>query len=156
MNSDDLQRLVPLNQALMAAWGGAGDPQLESAALRCYLETRTALSARYRMFEIANHRVFQVDGGLLVPYDAHGLLVMFRLGPEHAQVVFERKFSHGTVFTDRSIFELVGIRGEPVDLERRIYALDTSAVDAVQVHRLRDLASTLERINASGSRNEVV
>ena len=65
------------------------------------------------MFEIANHRVFQVDGGLLVPYDAHGLLVVFRLGPEHAQVVFERKFSHGTVFTDRSIFELVGIRGEP-------------------------------------------
>ena len=156
MNSDDLQRLEPLNRALMAAWGGAGDPSLENPALCRYLETRTALSTRYRMFEIANHRIFQVDGGLLVPYDAHGLLIVFRLAAEGARVVFEHKFPHGTVFTDRRIFDLTGIEGSAVDLERRIYALDTHAMEAVQVHRLRDLASTLERINASGSRHEVV
>ena len=156
MKPGDLEHIKPLNRALLAAWGPGGDPNRHHPALRAYLRARSALAPSYRMFEIANHRVFQVDGGLLVPYDAHGLLVVFRLGPEHAQVVFERKFSHGTVFTDRRIFELAGMQGKPVDLERRIYALDTSAVDAVQVHRLRDLASTLERINASGSRHEVV
>jgi hypothetical protein len=156
MNGDDLQRLVPLNRALVAAWGGERDASLENTALRCYLETRTALSVRYRMFEIANHRIFRVDGGLLVPYDAHGLLIVFHLQAEDQRVVFEHKFPHGTIFTDRRIFELTGFDGEPVDLERRIYDLDTSAMEAVQVHRLRDLANTLERINASGSRHEVV
>ncbi|MEJ2383725.1 MAG: PEP/pyruvate-binding domain-containing protein [Xanthomonadales bacterium] len=156
MNSDDLQRLAPLNRALVAAWGGAGNPGLEHAALRRYLETRTALSARYRMFEIANHRIFRVGGGLLVPYDAHGLLIVFHLEAERAEIVFEHKFAHGTVFTDRKIFDLTGRTGEAIDLERRIYHLDTSDMEAVQVNRLRDLAGILERINASGSRHEVV
>ena len=156
MNAADLERLAPLNEALFAAWGGAGDPACVAAALRRYLETRTALSARYRMFEIANHRIFRIDGDLLVPYDAHGLLIVFRLAPGAARVVYEHRFPHGAIFTDRRIFEQVGSSGEVIDLERMIYHLDVGDMEAVQVHRLRDLASTLERINASGSRYEVV
>ncbi len=156
MNAEDLRRLVPLNRALFRAWGGAGNEGLETAALRRYLETRTALGARYRMFEIANHRIFRADAGLLVPYDAHGLLVIFLLDAGGERIVFEHKFPHGTIFTDRRIRELAGMEGEVIDLERRIYHLDTSDMETVQVHRLRDLANTLERINASGSRHEVV
>jgi pyruvate,orthophosphate dikinase len=156
MNREARQRLTPLNRALVAAWGDDGDPSLENRALRRYLETRTALSARYRMFEIANHRIFRVNGGLLVPYDAHGLLIVFHLERDSARILFEHKFPHGTIFTDRKIFDLAGMSGEPVDLDRLIYHLDTRDMEAVQVHRLRDLASTLERINACGSRHEVV
>ena len=156
MNQSDLQRIAPLNQALMDAWGPGGDESREGDALRCYLDTRSALGKSYRMFEIANHRIFRTSDGLLVPFDAHGLLIVFLLEPGACRVVYEQKYPHGTVFTDRSIFELAGIEGEPIDLQLRIYHLHAEEMDAVQVYRLRDLAGVLERINQSGSRHEVV
>jgi hypothetical protein len=156
MNQADLQRIEPLNGALLEAWGPGGSRAAENDALRCYLDTRSSLSESYRMFEIANHRVFRTGDGLLVPYDAHGLLIVFLLGPGGQKVIYEKKFPHGTVFTDRWLFELAGVKGEAVDLQLRIYHLDAGDMDAVQVHRLRDLASVLERINLSGSRHEVV
>ena len=156
MNQEDLQKIEPLNRALLDAWGPNGRQDAHNKALRAYLHTRTALSQSYRMFEIANHRLFCTDSGLVVPYDAHGLLIVFHLEPDASRVVFERKFPHGTVLTDELIEKLTGIRGEAIDLQREIYDLKAGDMGAVRVHRLRDLAQVLERINASGSRHEVV
>ncbi|MBT8049593.1 MAG: hypothetical protein KJO70_00230 [Gammaproteobacteria bacterium] len=156
MNRDHLNRLQPLNLALLEAWGPEGNPQRESVALRAYLDTRSALSKAYRMFEIANHRIFHVPGGLLVPYDAHGLLMMFLLEPDEQRVLFEEKLPHGTIIDDQWVLEKVGIDGRVIDLQRKIYHLDVDDMETVHVNRLRDLAGTLERINESGSRHEVV
>lgn len=156
MKPGDLEHIKPLNRALLAAWGPDGDPDLHHPALRAYLRARSALAPSYRMFEIANHRLFRTATGLLVPYDAHGQLIVFHLEPGVERVVFERKFPHGTVLTDRKIQELTGVRGAPIDLQRAIYHLDADDMQAVKVHRLRDLAQVLERINESGSRHEVV
>ena len=84
MNASDREILAPLNRALFEAWGGEGKPEARARALRAYLRARSALSRRYRMFEIANHRFFRTGGGLLVPYDAHGLLIVFLLIQNHA------------------------------------------------------------------------
>jgi hypothetical protein len=156
MNQADLLKIAPLNQALLAAWGPGGNREAHNPALRAYLQARSDLSQSYRMFEIANHRIFRTPTGLLVPYDAHGLLIVFHLEPGTSRLVFERKFAHGTVFTDRSIAKLAGISGEAVDLQQEIYHLEAREMEAVQVHRLRDLAQVLERVNLSGSRHEVV
>ena len=81
MKPGDLEHIKPLNRALLAAWGPDGDPELHHTALRAYLRARSALAPSYRMFEIANHRLFRTETGLLVPYDAHGLLIVFHLEP---------------------------------------------------------------------------
>jgi len=156
VNREDLERIEPLNRALMEAWGPGGRKEKHTAALRSYLGTRTELARSYRMFEIANHRLFRTDGGLLVPYDAHGLLIVFHLEADRSEIVFERQFPHGSVFTDESIFDACGLRGEVIDLHTEIYHLEAGDMQAAAVHRLRDLARMLERINASGSRHEVV
>lgn len=156
MDREHLNRLQPLNLALLDAWGPEGCAQQESEALRAYLDTRSALSRAYRMFEIANHRIFQLPGGLLVPYDAHGRLILFLLAPGEQRILFEEKLPHGTIVNDRWLFDKAGMQGRVVDLQRKIYHLDVEDMDHVQVHRLRDLAGTLERINLSGSRHEVV
>ena len=145
MKPGDLEHIKPLNRALLAAWGPGGDPNRHHPALRAYLRARSALAPSYRMFEIANHRVFRTGDGLLVPYDAHGLLIVFLLGPGGQKVIYEKKFPHGTVFTDRWLFELAGVKGKAVDLQLRIYHLDAGDMDAVQVHRLRLLRSRLQR-----------
>lgn len=156
VNAVERERIETLNRALMDAWGADGSEENVPGALRCYLRTRSALSGAYRMFEIANHRVFRTADGLVVPYDVHGLLIVYRLEPGTNHVLMERRFPHGTIFTDESLARLCGFSGEAIDLDRRIYQLDASDMDAVAVHRLRDLAAVLERINLSGSRHEVV
>lgn len=156
MNKSDLGQVALLNQALLRAWGAGGSESAEPAALCSYLKTRTVLSASYRMFEIANHRIFRVGRGLLVPYDAHGLLIVFHLEPEHSRIVLEQRFPHGTVLTDSMIFRLTGMEGRAIDIERKIYHLEADDMKSVKVYRLRDLAQVLERINLSGSRHEVV
>jgi hypothetical protein len=156
VNTLEREQIEILNRALMDAWGPGGSEKNTPLALRSYLRTRSELSATYRMFEIANHRVFRTAAGLIVPYDVHGLLVVYELEPNAGRVLLERRFPHGTIFTDESLGRLCGFRGEAIDLDRRIYQLDASDMDAVAVHRLRDLAAVLERINLSGSRHEVV
>ncbi len=140
----------------MDAWGPDGREEKHNAALRSYLRTRTELARSYRMFEIANHRLFRTPTGLLVPFDAHGLLIVFHVEQGASRVVFEKKYPHGSVFTDESIFGACGLQGEVIDLQREIYQLEAGDMQGVAVHRLRDLAGVLERINASGSRHEVV
>ena len=156
VNAAERERIETLNRALVDAWGTGGSEENTPAALRTYLRTRSELSSTYRMLEIANHRVFRTATGLVVPYDVHGLLIVFELGPDTGRILLERRFPHGTIFTDESLARLCGFSGEAIDLDRRIYQLDASDMDAVAVHRLRDLAAVLERINHSGSRHEVV
>ncbi len=156
MNALEREQIETLNRALLDAWGAGGCEENAPVALRCYLRTRSALSGTYRMFEIANHRVFRTAAGLVVPYDVHGLLIVYELKPGAGRILLQRRFPHGTIFTDESLARLCGFSGEAIDLDRRIYQLDASDMDAVAVHRLRDLAAVLERINHSGSRHEVV
>ena len=118
MISQHLERLGILNRALLDAWGPQGQTEHESAALKAYLATRTALTRAYRMFEIANHRIFRVPGGLLVPYDAHGLIIIFVLTPGGERVVFEQKLPHGTIVDDAWIFERAGLQGDSIDLQQ--------------------------------------
>ncbi len=124
--------------------------------MRRYLETMTFLGRRYRMFEIANHRIFKADDSLIVPYDAHGNLVIYALRKDSEKIIKQLRLPHGTLITDALIAELTGIRGTVIDLEREIYHLHVDDMPTIQVARLRDLAGLLRRLNNCGSRHEAV
>jgi enolase len=145
-----------LNDRLIAAYRTGGSQEDHMRALRQYLVTMAFMNKRYRMFEIANHRIFSVGGSLVVPYDIHGRLSIHVLQPGSSQVIRQLRLPHGTLVTDELIFELAGQRGELIDLEREIYHLEVDDTPGIQVSRLRDLARLLRRLNQCGSRHEAV
>ena len=149
-----------LNTALVNAYltpGTEQDHQLEyKIALRRYLETMTFLGRRYRMFEIANHRIFKADNTLIVPFDAHGSLSIYAVSKDSQEVIKQVLLPHGTLITDALIAELSGFKGTAIDLEREIYHLHVDDMPTIQVARLRDLAGLLRRLNNCGSRHEAV
>jgi enolase len=153
---DEQERIAALDRALAAAYGPGGSVDKHGLALRRYLESMAWMGQRYRMFEIANHRMFRDGGRLLLPYDAHGRLSIHAVGDDSIEVLAELRLPHGTLVTDRLVADLSGVHGEPIDLEREIYHLDISEMPAIQVSRLRDLAALLQRLNSSGSRHEAV
>jgi hypothetical protein len=150
------ERLAALDRALAVAYGPGGSVDQHGRALRCYLETMSWMEQRYRMFEIANHRLFRDGGRLLLPYDAHGRLSIHAVQDGAVDVLAEVRLPHGTLVTDRLVADLCGVQGEAIDLEREIYHLDIGEMPPIQVSRLRDLAALLQRLNASGSRHEAV
>lgn len=149
-----------LNRALVDAYltpGTEEEHQQEyKVALRLYLKTMSFLSQRYRMFEIANHRIFKAGDSLVVPYDAHGHLTIYRLQKDAEHVIEKLRLPHGTLITDALIIRLAGLGDEVIDLEREIYHLHVDDMPTIQVARLRDLASLLNRLNNCGSRHEAV
>ena len=152
----ELQQIAELNRLLLAAYGITGVPQRHKAALRCYLETLTFMRRRFRMFEIANHRIFTCGDGLIVPYDAHGKLSIYHLKEESSQVLSQLKLPHGTLITDQLLVTLSGLDGSIIDLDREIYDLKIDDTPEIQVTRLRDLAKLLKRLNNCASRHEAV
>ena len=150
------EHVAALNRALVAAYGVEGSEDKHKIALRRYLRTMSFLSNRYRMFEIANHRIFDTPDGLIVPYDAHGRLSIYILREDSEQLLASKRLPHGTLITDKLVSELAGSRGEAIDLHREIYHLEFNDVPTIQVSRLRDLARLLRRLNTSGSRHEAV
>jgi enolase len=150
------EHIDALNHALVAAYGADGSEDKHKIALRCYLHTMSFLGNRYRMFEIANHRIFFTPDGLIVPYDAHGRLSIYLLRKDSQQLVATHRLPHGTLITDELVSDLTGVQGEVIDLEREIYYLEFNDMPAIQVSRLRDLARLLRRLNTSGSRHEAV
>ncbi|MBT8047447.1 MAG: hypothetical protein KJO92_03480, partial [Gammaproteobacteria bacterium] len=150
------EQLEALNRALISAYGPDGTDEAHQLALRQYLQTMRFLHRRYRMFEIANHRIFKCGDTLIVPYDAHGRLAIHEIKPEASRVIVQSRLPMGKLITDDLIADLSGCRGEVVDLEREIYHLEVDDTPAIQVSRLRDLARLLRRLNTCGSRHEAV
>lgn len=152
--------ITRLNKALANAYltpGSEQDHQSDyKVALRCYLETMTLLGRRHRMFEIANHRLFETEDCLIVPYDAHGSLTIYRVCRDSEKIIRQLRLPHGTLTTDALFAETTGISGTPIDLEREIYHLHVDDMPGIQVARLRDLAGLLQRLNSCGSRHEAV
>ena len=152
--------ITRLNKALATAYltpGTEQDHQLDyRAALRRYLETMTFLGRRHRMFEIANHRLFKTEDCLIVPYDAHGSLTIYRVCLDSEKIVRQLRLPHGTLTTDALFAELTGTNGTAVDLEHEIYHLHVDDMPSIQIARLRDLAGLLQRLNSCGSRHEAV
>ena len=89
-----------LNHALVDAYltpGNEEDHQEEyKVALRLYLKTMSYLSRRYRMFEIANHRMFRAGDSLVVPYDAHGHLSIYVITEDSQLLLRKLRLPHGT------------------------------------------------------------
>ena len=159
-NTQEQVSISRLNTALVNAYlteGTEQEHQLEyKVALRCYLETMTLLGRRYRMFEIANHRIFKADNMLIVPFDAHGSLSIYAVHKDSQEEIKQFRLLHGTLITDALISELAGVKGVPIDLETEIYHLHVDDMPTIQVARLRDLAGLLRRLNNCGSRHEAV
>ena len=155
-NPGESEQLVALNQALISAFGPSGSEDEHHAALRRYLQTMGYLHRRYRMFEIANHRIFKTEESLIIPYDAHGRLSIHEVQEDSTRVIAELQLPQGMLITDDLVAELSGRRGVAIDLEKEIYHLDIDDTPAIQVSRLRDLARLLARLNACGSRHEAV
>ena len=159
-NTGEQEHITLLNQALVAAYNTNGEEGRSKdgvkTALRCYLQTMTVLIRRYRMFEIANHRIFKNQDTLIVPYNAHGRLSIYALQQGSEQLVKRLRLPHGTLITDALVHDLAGLKGEAIDLEREIYHLDFGDMPVIQVSRLRDLARLLRRLNSCGSRHEAV
>jgi hypothetical protein len=154
------EHISSLNRALVAAYltpGSEEEHQQEyKTTLRCYLKTMTFLGRRYRMFEIANHRIFRAKDTLIVPYDAHGSMSIYALRADSEQLIKQLRLPHGTLVTDALVAELAGLQGEVIDLEKEIYHLHVDDMPTIQVARLRDLAGLLRRLNNCGSRHEAV
>lgn len=152
--------ITSLNRALVDAYltpGTEEEHQQEyKTTLRRYLKTMSFLGRRYRMFEIANHRIFRLKDSLIVPYDAHGRLSIYHLHEGSENLIKQLRLPHGTLVTDAVIAELAGLEGEVIDLEREIYHLHLDDMPTIQVARLRDLAGLLRRLNNCGSRHEAV
>ena len=116
----------------------------------------TLLGRRYRMFEIANHRIFKAEDSLIVPYDAHGSLSIYVV-----QQGFRRTHQAGSPAPRHTDHRCPDRRtgrdqGIAIDLEREIYHLHVDDMPTIQVARLRDLAGLLRRLNNCGSRHEAV
>jgi enolase len=154
--ANEAEMIETLNQKLLAAYGVDGAEKHHKSALRQYLRTMAFMSRRFRMFEIANHRIFRAGNLLIVPYDAHGRLSIHALQPESSQIIRQLRLPHGTLVTDELLAELAGKSGEVIDLEREIYHLEVDDTTDIQVSRLRDLARLLRRLNSCGSRHEAV
>jgi pyruvate,orthophosphate dikinase len=150
------EQIASLNRALIMAYGPEGSAEQHGAALREYLRTIGLLNRRYGMFGIVNHRIFRSGDGLIVPYDAHGRLTVYRLQDGSTRVIKQLRLPHGTLVTDRLVAELAGPIGEVIDLEKAIYHLEVDDAPGIQVTRLRDLARLLRRLNSCGSRHEAV
>jgi enolase len=150
------EQITALNRSLVTSYGAQEVGGEHKTTLRQYLQTKTFLGRRYRMFEIVNHRIFRDGNTLIVPYEAHGRLSIYFLQEDSEEVVKELHLPHGSLLTDRFIAGLAGKQGELIDLEREIYHLDVDDMPAIQVARLRDLARILRRLNGCGSRHEAV
>jgi enolase len=159
-NVQEKEYISKLNRSLVESYltPGTEEEHQDSykTTLRMYLRTMTFLSNRYRMFEIANHRIFRGNGTLIVPYNAHGRLSIYALKDDSEQLIKKLRLPHGTLITDNLIRELAGSGDEVIDLEREIYHLHVEDMPAIQVARLRDLARLLRRLNSCGSRHEAV
>jgi enolase len=150
------EQIAALDRALIAAYGPGHAQDEYRTALRTYLKTMGFLHRRYRMFEIANHRIFRTGASLIVPYDAHGRLTIHEITQESSSVIAEVRLPQGTLITDGLVAGLSGRQGEVIDLEREIYDLQIDDTPAIVVSRLRDLARLLHRLNTCGSRHEAV
>jgi len=155
-SSQEHEHITALNRSLVASYIAKENGGEHKTTLRQYLQTKTFLSRRYRMFEIANHRIFKDGDTLIVPYEAHGRLSIYFLQENAEQIVKEIRLPHGSLLTDSFVAELTEKQGELIDLEREIYHLDVDDMPAIQVTRLRDLARILRRLNGCGSRHEAV
>jgi len=155
-SGQEREHITALNGALFAAYGPPGNEDEHNDALRRYLLTMTFLGRRYRMFEVANHRVFRAGNTLIVPYDAHGRLSIYALQGDSEHLIAQLRLPQGTLITDALVAELAGLQGEAIDLEHDIYRLEIDDMPAIQVARLRDLAGVLRRLNTCGSRHEAV
>jgi hypothetical protein len=152
----ELGHIDSLNRALFAAYGAGGDAAARQAALRRYLETRSRVGRRTRSFGIANHRIFRQADRLLVPYALGGTLFVYAVDGDGGAPVAQRRFPHGTIFTDDLIGAVAGALGEPIDLEREIYDFDATLTPDIRPTRIRDVAALLQRLNRCGSRHEAV
>ncbi len=159
-SDQETEQISALNQALLASYGVGGNEgdheDRVKSAFRCYLRTISLVSRRYKMFEIANQRIFKTADTLIVPYNALGMLSVYALQEDSEHLVKRQRLPHGALVTDAMITELVGQRGEVIDFELEMYDLDFEAMPAIQVARLRDLAQLLRRLNTCGSRHEAV
>lgn len=159
-NDPESEYISKLNRSLVESYltPGTEEEHQDSykTTLRLYLQTMTFVSGRYRMFEIANHRIFRQEDTLIVPYNAHGRLSIYALKTDSEQIIKKLRLPHGTLITDALILELAGSGHEVIDLELEIYHLHVKDMPAIQVARLRDLARLLRRLNSCGSRHEAV
>ncbi|NIP18566.1 MAG: hypothetical protein GWM87_10700 [Xanthomonadales bacterium] len=117
ISRSDLELIETLNRSLWKAFGPGGEAKTQKDALRTYLETMTVLRRRFRMFEIANHRIFTADDALIVPYDAHGRLSIYVVREGESRIATSLRLPHGTLVTDAMVAELAGIEGEAIDLD---------------------------------------
>ncbi|MGD8328845.1 MAG: PEP/pyruvate-binding domain-containing protein, partial [Acidobacteriota bacterium] len=152
----EVDNIEALNRALYAAFGDRADAAARQAALRRYLETRSCVGRRTRQFGIANHRIFRSGDRLTVPYALGGALFIWTVRAGDSELIAQRDFPHGTIFTDELVGAVAGTLGEPIDLEREIYDFDASLTPDIRLTRIRDVAALLQRLNRCGSRHEAV
>jgi len=152
----EIGHIEALNRSLYAAYGDRSGAAARQAALRRYLETRSCVGRRTRQFGIANHRVFRAADRLIVPYALGGALFIWSVRRDGDELIAQRDFPHGTIFTDELVATVAGARGEPIDLEREIYDFDASLTPDIRLTRIRDVAALLQRLNRCGSRHEAV
>ncbi|MBI3939652.1 MAG: hypothetical protein HY315_02350 [Acidobacteria bacterium] len=134
----------------------SGTASNKTEALQRYLTTKTRMAAKARRFGIINNRIFRGQDFLVAPYLAGETLRVHAVRSGVLQNVIVRRFPPGKIYTDREIAAVCGLSGEALDLEKELFELSDEQAVPIQIARIRDMASLLERINACVNRNEVV
>ncbi len=124
--------------------------------LSSYQQTRVDLTQQVERFGIVNNRIFRSDGDLWVPYLFGDTLLLHLVRSDATEVVSVRRFPNGTIYTDNLFKELTDEGGDPIDLEKMLFAFDVRQVTEPRITRIRDIAALLKDVNEASNRNEAL
>lgn len=146
--------IAALSVALARAARERGDARIQSEARIQFQHTRNNVAPLTHRFEIANDHVFLTEAGVVVPYLIGDTVLLHEVEDGRIEGVHVRTLPNGTILTDAVLLQGTGIVGKPARLEWKEFVPDEEM--SLQIHRVRDMAMILARLNETGSLREVV
>ncbi len=154
LGQSEQQEIAALSLALARAIAEADNVKLRADALIQFQYARNSVSPLTRRFEIANDRVFITPDGVAVPYAIGCTVLIHEVKDGRIDGVHARALPNGVILTDSVVLDGTGIVGKPIRVEWKEFTPRNEV--AIQIHRVRDMASILARLNESGNKREVV
>jgi phosphohistidine swiveling domain-containing protein len=148
--------LLSLNQSLRSAFVRMAADEARADTVRQYLGIKKQVAQVIGRFGIVNNTVYRSGDQLIVPYLARETLVVLAVRESETTTLAACDPPAGTIYTDRLLERLAGFRGEPIDLEHRIFGFDAEQAQTVRISRIRDLGDLLRRVNETTNRTEAV
>jgi len=147
--------LAELDEALYGALAASAEPDIDQA-VRVYQAAKARLARLDRPFGIINNRLFRSDGLLIIPYLIDGVVDLRVVRDGAVAERMRHRLPPGSILTDGLMLRLAAETGTAVDLEGPLYLFSAQRTPVYEIARIRDAAALLERVNATGNRNQAV